>query len=340
MCVLCHEIPAAGGQARLVEPSAPLCFRCHAKDAFQGGFVHGPIAAGSCITCHAPHGSGNSGMLRVAGPKLCLACHKDMDVRLINAGFSHKAAVNDCIDCHSPHASEQRYQLRKAVPGLCEGCHENIFRDLKEAVIHSPVTEEPACLNCHDPHMAENEWLLPADDMGACLKCHNEPVKAGQSELAPMGPLLAANPRHHGPIQSRECSECHNPHGSSYFRLLTAAYPQRLYAPFFESNYALCFRCHESTLVTEEHTETLTGFRDGDRNLHFVHVKNPSLGRTCRLCHETHASSQPEYIRASVPFGTWNLPIKFKKTENGGSCEPGCHAAQTYAYQTTQPGRP
>ncbi|MEJ2108603.1 MAG: cytochrome c3 family protein, partial [Acidobacteriota bacterium] len=145
---------------------------------------------------------------------------------------------------------------------------------------------------------------------------------------------------HHGPIQFRECSECHNPHGSPYFRLLTDMYPERLYAPFFESNYALCFRCHESTLAEEEQADSLTEFRDGERNLHFLHVNKTSMGRTCRLCHDAHAGSEPQYIPESVTFGNWDLPIKFTKTENGGSCEPGCHAAQSYDRLAPQPSNP
>ncbi len=341
MCVLCHEIPEAGGKAVLADPSASLCFKCHAEEAFKGDFVHGPFAAGSCLTCHSPHGADDSAMVRIAGRQLCLTCHEDMEAALVKARFRHRAMANGCNDCHSPHASDQRYQLTKPALDVCTECHEDIFDVTEKAVVtHSPVKEDSACLNCHDPHMAENDQLLPGEDMAICLGCHNEPIKADRYELPPMEPILAANPRHHGPIQFRVCSECHNPHGSNYFRLLTDAYPARLYSPFFESNYALCFRCHEPKLAEEEQSESATGFRDGGNNLHFVHVNKTSMGRTCRLCHDAHASSQPKHMRESVPFGTWDLPVKFNKTENGGSCEPGCHAAQSYDRLAAQSGRP
>jgi hypothetical protein len=35
-------------------------------------------------------------------------------------------------------------------------------------------------------------------------------------------------------------------------------------------------------------------------------------------------------IADSVPFGKWSLPLKFVKTETGGSCAPGCHKPQSY----------
>jgi predicted CXXCH cytochrome family protein len=342
LCEFCHRVPAEGGVTRLVESPEPLCFKCHKKDQFKGSFVHGPFAAGACITCHDPHGGNVPGMLRNTGEQMCLECHTDMNARLRNAKFRHKAAGTGCVDCHSPHTSEQRYLLTSAVPGLCGKCHEKTIRDQQTAVVkHSPVTEDSACMNCHDPHAAQNSNLLLADGIDICLKCHDKTVKDKdkKQEFADMKQLLAANPYPHGPIQNRDCSACHNPHGSPYYRLVTNQYPQGFYAPFFTTNYDLCFRCHEAALATEERTTSATEFRDGDRNLHFVHVNKTSHGRTCRSCHEVHASANPKHIAATVPFGNWQLPVKFEKTESGGSCTPGCHAQQTYSRPQTKPGK-
>jgi predicted CXXCH cytochrome family protein len=338
LCEFCHQIPAEGGLSRLVETSEPLCFKCHKKEQFKGSFAHGPFAAGACITCHDPHGGNVPEMLRVTGPQMCLECHKDMNARFTNARFQHKAAMTGCTDCHSPHTSEQQSMLKTAVPGLCGKCHEKIIKDHQTAAVkHSSVTESPACMNCHNPHAAQESKLLLADGLDICLKCHDKPVKAGKQEFADMKQLLAANPYPHGPIQNRDCSACHNPHSSSYFRLLTNQYPQSFYAPFFVSNYDLCFRCHDAALAKEERTTNKTEFRDGDRNLHFVHVNRTSHGRTCRSCHEVHASATPKLIGATVPFGNWKLPVKFEKTENGGSCTPGCHAVQKYDRHSAKP---
>jgi predicted CXXCH cytochrome family protein len=340
LCEFCHKIPSEGGLARLVETSEPLCFKCHKKDQFKGNFVHGPFAAGACTICHNPHGGNVPGMLRVTGPQMCLECHKDMHPGIANAEFRHKAASTDCLDCHSPHMSDQRYMLTSAVPGLCGKCHEKTVRDQQTAEVkHSPVTEDLACMNCHDPHSARESNLLLADGLDVCLKCHDKPVKKEKQEFADMKQLLAEGPYQHGPIQNRDCSACHNPHGSPYFRLLTNQYPENFYAPFFVSNYDLCFRCHDSALATEEHTTSATKFRDGDRNLHFVHVDRESHGRTCRSCHEAHASTTPQLIGATVPFGTWKLPVKFEKTENGGSCAPGCHGIQKYDRRPAETGK-
>jgi predicted CXXCH cytochrome family protein len=334
MCALCHEIPVDGGPARLVDAPEPICFKCHAKAEFKGSFAHGPFAVGACITCHDPHGGNVPGMLRITGPQMCLGCHADISARLTSARFRHKPAVTQCTGCHSPHMSDRRYLLKTAAPELCGKCHEKIIKEYQTAAVkHSPVMEESACMNCHDPHTSQKRSLLLADGLDICLKCHDKTVKAGQQDLADMKLLLASNPVHHGPIQDRDCSGCHNPHSSTYSRLLTDNYPKEFYAPFFPSRYALCFRCHDAGLAKEERTTNLTGFRDGDRNLHFIHVNRTSNGRTCRSCHEVHASVSPKYIGQTVPFGKWQLPIKFVKTDNGGGCEPGCHEAQKYDRQ-------
>jgi predicted CXXCH cytochrome family protein len=331
MCVLCHDIPDVGGAAKLVNTDSPLCLKCHERERFKGSYNHGPFAFGACVACHDPHGGSEPRMLRVSGRQLCLTCHKDMGVRYTNAGFRHKALASGCTDCHSPHASEQRYELKAPVTVLCSRCHEKTYRDQETAKVkHSPVTEAPSCPNCHNPHLSQTDHLLNSEESDTCLKCHDKPIKIGQYELERMGQLLAANPRHHGPIQSKQCSGCHNPHGSSNFRLLTEKYPKETYTPFEKSKYDLCFRCHESTLVTEERTATLTGFRDGERNLHFVHVNRVPRGRKCSLCHEAHASTLPKHISRTVRFGEWDLPLGFNITETGGSCAPGCHASKKY----------
>jgi predicted CXXCH cytochrome family protein len=339
LCESCHKVPAEGGFSRLVDTPEPLCFKCHKKDQFKGSVIHGPFAAGACITCHNPHGGSVPGMLRSTGPQMCLECHKEMSARFSNARFPHKAALTGCTNCHSPHLSDQQHLLTAAVPKLCGKCHADIAKDVRTAVVkHSPVTKDSSCMNCHDPHEAQESGLLLEDGLDNCLKCHDKTVKdeARNLEFKDMKKLLAANPYAHGPIQNRDCSACHNPHGASYSGLLTNQYPQGFYAPFFTSNYDLCFRCHDATLATQERTTSTTEFRDGDRNLHFIHVNKTSHGRTCRSCHVVHASTNPKQIAATVPFGNWELPVKYEKTDNGGSCTPGCHTLQKYSRQTAK----
>jgi predicted CXXCH cytochrome family protein len=171
--------------------------------------------------------------------------------------------------------------------------------------------------------------------MDLCMECHNKPLDTPTGKITDMSAILATGKSLHGPIAERNCSGCHQIHGGEFFRLLTKEYPPEFYAPFREESYALCFSCHEKSLVLDSRTTTLTGFRNGDVNLHFLHVNKDTKGRTCRACHETHASDFAKHIRASVPFGKWDMPIRFEKTDTGGSCAPGCHVP--YAYDRVKP---
>jgi predicted CXXCH cytochrome family protein len=151
-------------------------------------------------------------------------------------------------------------------------------------------------------------------------------------KLTNMKKLLADNANHHGPVAGEDCSACHLTHGGDNFRLLTNDYPAEFYSPYDAKNYALCFGCHEEKVFTQAETEELTQFRDGSRNLHYLHVNKTDLGRTCRACHEVHASGQDHQIRDAVPYGTkgWMLKINFTKTETGGACTKTCHSTKTY----------
>ena len=82
--------------------------------------------------------------------------------------------------------------------------------------------------------------------------------------------------------------------------------------------------------MTVKRTRTLTNFRDGNWNLHYLHVNKARRGRTCRACHELHASPDPLHIRERIQYGKWLMPIHFEKTEMGGSCHPGCHSIKLY----------
>ena len=330
-CEVCHQVPAQGGTASLTDARETLCFMCHEKEKLAGGNVHGPVAVGACVACHDPHGGNASPFLTASGSALCFGCHTDTEARVKASKFKHKPLETGCTGCHTPHSSPFKFQLRGEGATLCATCHSKVIESSTAArVKHPPVTQQRACLNCHDPHASDHQQQLRADGLATCLGCHDRQLGSGTSQLADMKKLLADNPSHHGPIRDKDCTGCHKPHGSDHFRLLMEEYPREFYAPFRAENFALCFQCHDAALPRDERTTTLTSFRDGDRNLHFVHVNKIPKGRTCRACHETHAGSLAKHIRKAVPFGKWELPVNFAPSANGGTCAPGCHAPQSY----------
>jgi predicted CXXCH cytochrome family protein len=167
--------------------------------------------------------------------------------------------------------------------------------------------------------------------MQSCLRCHEEPIELPSGRTIPSVRHQIEGKAHvHGPLAQGNCTACHEPHASDHWRLLKDEYPSEFYAPFTEERYHLCFQCHDDALVLAAENRFATGFRDGNRNLHSVHVRREDKGRSCRACHEMHASDLPFQLRESVPFGQWELPIQFEQLENGGRCTPGCHAIATY----------
>lgn len=308
-----------------------LCFECHEDEILDEKVKHGPAWVGACSMCHDPHSATQPKLLNAAGPKLCEQCHEQMAEAISTAKSVHNPVSKNCTLCHNPHSGPFAKMLPAEPSGVCEECHDEIYEQIEEAAVdHEPVISGDRCLNCHAAHASNAAPSLKAPQAELCLSCHNKPVKSGKKELTDIKALLDKNRDWHGPIREGNCAGCHQPHSSENFRLLLKVYPPQFYSAFDPAKYALCFECHEETMVAEPLTRALTEFRDGDRNLHFLHINKANRGRTCRACHEVHASTHARHIRDEVPYGDWALPINFEKTETGGSCQPGCHPISPY----------
>ncbi|MBI5095235.1 MAG: cytochrome c3 family protein [Candidatus Hydrogenedentes bacterium] len=331
-CLVCHD-PHGSKVAGMLkaDDQKALCFSCHEDAILKGEYQHGPAAVGACSVCHNPHSSAQEKLLRSPGNELCATCHADLVKDMTSGANVHEPVRKGCVSCHNPHSGPKPKMLPGSTQELCAKCHEKQVKAAKEsAVPHGPAAEDGGCTKCHTPHGSNNRPLLKAAQTDLCVGCHDKPLEAGKTKLTNMKQLLADNKEWHGPIRDGGCTGCHEAHGGANFRLLKQPYPATFYSAYQPDNYALCFTCHEPMMAKEEFTKTLTGFRDGDRNMHFLHVNKADRGRTCRACHEVHASTHPRHIRESVPYGNWSLPINFAITEQGGSCQPGCHAAKTY----------
>jgi predicted CXXCH cytochrome family protein len=331
-CIACHSPHESPNKFQLSVKGGELCFNCHDEELVEGKFVHGPVAVGGCIACHEPHTADYEKNLRAEGPALCFMCHTDKAEAVHEAEFIHKPVSENCISCHDPHSAERQFMLESQLPALCLDCHKDKKEQLTTvSVKHGALETDRTCLNCHDAHMSNIAKNLIMEPMDLCLSCHDKEYKSDNGKsIMDIKKWLVENTDHHGPIKQKDCSGCHNPHGSENFRILRSPYPPTFYKPFAIDNYNLCFSCHEKTIVLNPETSKLTNFRNGNENLHFRHVNKPIKGRTCRACHETHASNFPKHIREAVPFGAWDLPLNYQKTDTGGSCTPGCHKLKKY----------
>ncbi len=82
----------------------------------------------------------------------------------------------------------------------------------------------------------------------------------------------------------------------------------------------MCFESHDSELLEDAEPDEYTHFRNGERNLDYLHANKESKGRSCRICHLPHGSDQHRLIRSKVPFGKWKLNIRYVPTETGRYC--------------------
>ena len=296
---------------------------------------HAPYESGECGLCHQSADPKRPGPVKAKGPTLCLACHEEFSAVLARPHV-HAPAGQDCTTCHNPHNARQRKLLRDEISGLCGSCHGDVRQTAAGAKVkHGALAVGRSCANCHNPHGSSVQRLLVAQPFDLCLGCHdNDRLKSADGKpLGNMKAWLAANPEWHDPVRARDCSACHQPHGAANFRLLKEYYPPEFYAPYGAQRYALCFSCHQERAFVSRETTTLTGFRDGAKNLHFVHLHQGDRGRTCRACHEVHASKQKLHVRDGVPYGSsgWVLKLNYARTPSGGSCEKTCHQKRSYS---------
>jgi predicted CXXCH cytochrome family protein len=93
---------------------------------------------------------------------------------------------------------------------------------------------------------------------------------------------------------------------------------------------ALCSGCHGEGLLASKATAAATGFADGNRNLHALHVQ-AGRGRRCLPCHDPHAARQPKLLRERIPArGMTQIAQEFRGAPRGGWCKTGCHAPKRY----------
>jgi predicted CXXCH cytochrome family protein len=308
----------------------------------KAGWSHGPYEAGDCSVCHQKNDRNNPGPLVKAGNELCYSCHEEF-ADIMARRFKHPPAVENCNNCHNPHNAKERKLLIAEQTAQCYECHQDIkaLAD-KSKVKHDALTTGRKCSGCHNPHAANVERMLVQLPFDLCVSCHSrDGVSDGRGgTLTNFKKWLESNKVWHEPVKAKDCSACHKTHGGEYFRLLVAEYPKTFYAPYEPRNYALCYGCHNEKVVSEPETTTLTGFRDGSHNLHFVHVNKAERGRTCRACHEVHASQQDHHIREGVPYGPkgWILKLNYTKTPTGGSCAKTCHETKSYTNRSVARG--
>jgi len=307
--------------------SAP-CKECHGEwiGKMQAlGSQHSPFQDGDCTSCHAEHGDAKKLMLTSQGAKLCFECHDDPAA----GGKKVHSVIADsgCLDCHNPHASANKKLLVKPAGKLCFECHDDPAAGGKKKV-HSVIADS-GCLDCHSPHSSANPKLTLKPGAKLCAECHDVPKKE--------------EPVSHTALDDG-CSGCHDPHSSAQEKLLLKPYKNDKNVKVYkEQDYAICFECHEASMITNESDPEVTRFRNGAVNLHTLHVMGPleaskygikKRGRphACGVCHSPHGSDQEFVLIRQYDCGeVFCFTLNFTKQEDGGFCRVGCHKPLAYS---------
>lgn len=289
-------------------------------------FVHRPMKAKGCTVCHELDANGLAVPKVADHPKLkkqsarqleqnsCFLCH-DQTRDGLNAQSKHAHGVipeKGCSACHDPHSSDHP-QLLKSQPdaAFCLKCHDSKIHAQDLPGTHATLPGKNQCLQCHSPHVSKTQ---------ACMSCHSKTVARGKVE--------------HEPFAQGKCTECHAPHGKLESRLLKDTYRSQFYASIVEGDANLCFRCHKQELAVA--ARATTRFRDGERNLHALHVNAQGgvKAHGCAACHSSHATSQPHLLSDWTRFGPAGqeveLPLQFQAGAEGGTCTTACHGQKSY----------
>lgn len=322
-CTECHNPHSSDQDALLKAAPGEVCKSCH-EGPTDHPKLHSPVEDGDCISCHLPHESDTKTLLVKEGSALCLDCHDSMS-DVMSKKSVHSPLEDGCLDCHDPHGSDKDTLLTEAPPKLCFGCHDTKEAEINDAkVSHGAMDDAEGCVLCHSPHSSDNAALLVDPIRKVCLSCHDTDLPVDAKVL-------------HGKNHDGNCVDCHTPHGGEIAGLLVKEFPDRKYQRWSETAYPLCFSCHERDMVNKLETSSATGFRDGSKNLHTIHVDDGEKGRSCMMCHSVHGTDNPKLIQDSLAFGKWKMQLKYVKTETGGGCAPGCH--KPLYYDRDSPGR-
>jgi predicted CXXCH cytochrome family protein len=136
----------------------------------------------------------------------------------------------------------------------------------------------------------------------------------------------------HEPAADGECAACHDLALPPEARFVKGA--PAVDAATFENgrgwDVQLCAGCHGEESAFKEAGSGATGFMDGGRNLHALHVQ-AARGPRCLPCHDPHASRQPKLLREQIlARGDARIPQQFRSEPGGGWCRTGCHAPKGY----------
>ncbi len=108
VCDRCHLRERSN---QLADDIDSVCVSCHddLSPTDSDSELHSPVREGKCTTCHTPHKSSRPKLIKPAGEKNCMGCHKTEQFQT----DSHPPITRaDCLLCHKGHSSQLKHLLK------------------------------------------------------------------------------------------------------------------------------------------------------------------------------------------------------------------------------------
>jgi len=234
MCAAALAVPAAETKA----------VASQSKAAAPGDYVGGEV----CATCHDEVAKGFAGNphTRMAAEHgttgvNCEGCH--------GSGKAHVDGGGDKTKIFNPANAST-----KEIDQKCLGCHQGKHSNFERG---AHAEGNVSCLGWHDIHGSKQDALLKAPQPTLCFQCH--------TEIKPQFSMPFHHKVEEGLIQ---CSDCHDPHGTTLATNLKATADMN----------AVCTKCHT------------------DVRGPFVFEHAPVKAEGCVSCHTPHGSQNPRLL--------------------------------------------
>ena len=313
------------------------------------------VAHTACASCHVPHTAGTkSALMRFSAPeKNCLDCHggdgpgknvsaelKKMSAHPISmdqsAHNSREDLVNPplrhvtCADCHNPHATSSEPGGKNQVSGALAAV---AGVSAGGAILPAVTQEYELCFRCHGDSAARGPAKVSRQVPQTNTRLEFSPGNISFHPVESIGKNSSV-PSLIPPLTTSSrigCSDCHNsdqnpaaggsgangPHGSAFSPLLERQLRLTDGTPYNPSDFALCYKCHSSTVVDSEQSSSW--------RYHRKHIEE--FKAACTTCHDSHAATQPHLINFNTVFVSPNNGLlNYTSTgPNHGTCTLTCH---------------
>jgi len=298
--------------------NAGLCRACHMQRGWNSSShaTAAAVAVDGCNNCHNAHNSAVKERLLnfVAEEDNCFSCHdgsvsSDNVEADFNKFYNHPVTATtgvhepreyplnsdwhvECVDCHDPHRANAWSAAAPTVSGAMAGV-KGVNRS--GVVIDEVSYEYEVCFRCHADNSFSDTVVVSRKIEEVNERLRFDPINPSYHPVVAIGknPQVPSLRPQYNPGSRIYCKDCHNSdngsrsggsgadgvHGSIYPHILLARYENDNYpASYSESNYALCFRCHDPVILLDKNQSSFPSHRS-----HVVGHRIP-----CFLCHDPH----------------------------------------------------